>query len=326
MPPEASVIIPTYNGSELIRACLEAVSSQQTSKHYEIIVVDDGSTDNTPEMVREYPGVRLFQQENAGPAAARNHGANEARGKIILFTDDDCIPEPDWLEYMLLALADDVITGAKGAYLTRQPELIARFIQYEYEEKYARLQRLNTIDLIDTYSAAFRRDIFLENGGYDTSFPYASVEDREFSVRLAAKGYRFVFQSQARVWHKHADSLREYICKKYKNGYWNVMTLAKNPSMARGTSDTPFTQKAQIILAGLLLPCLVVAGFIPMAWSAPVAVICLFLATSAPLILRCLRQDVPVGLLAPIFILCRGFSLAAGLFMGFLNRNNWKKA
>jgi len=90
-----SIVIPTFNGASRIGDCLAALVQQTQDRNAEILVVNDGSTDNTVDAVRQYSGVRLITQTNAGPAAARNRGALEARGTIILFTDDDCVPTPD---------------------------------------------------------------------------------------------------------------------------------------------------------------------------------------------------------------------------------------
>ena len=125
------------------------------------------------DVVERYSGVRLITQANAGPAAARNRGVLEAQGTIILFTDDDCVPMPDWLDVMLRPFQDPDVVGVKGVYRTRQKRLMARFVQLEYEDRYRLMAGLPFIDFIDTYSAAFRRDRFLEISGYDTSFPVA---------------------------------------------------------------------------------------------------------------------------------------------------------
>jgi hypothetical protein len=151
-----SVIVPAYNAEATLGDCLAAL--------------------------------QLIRQPNAGPAAARNRGVQAARGEILLFTDADCAPTPDWIERLTEPFRAPEVAGAKGVYRTRQRELVARFVQLEYEDKYARMSRQDRIDFVDTYSAAYRRDVFLANGGFDALFPAASVEDQEFSFRLARKG------------------------------------------------------------------------------------------------------------------------------------------
>src|SRR2546429_9359593 len=101
-----SIIIPTFNGGRRIGKCLDALLKQTPGKDVEILVVNDGSTDNTVDIVKKYPGVRCISQRNAGPAAARNRGVGEAQGSIILLTDDDCIPMADWVDAMLKPFRD----------------------------------------------------------------------------------------------------------------------------------------------------------------------------------------------------------------------------
>src|SRR3974390_3549346 len=95
-----SIIILTFNCEARIAGCLDALLGQTAGKDAEILVVNDGSTDSTAEVVARYPGISLISKSNAGPAAARNRGALEAQGAIILFTDDDCLPAPGWVAAM----------------------------------------------------------------------------------------------------------------------------------------------------------------------------------------------------------------------------------
>ncbi|MCP4108588.1 MAG: glycosyltransferase [Desulfobacteraceae bacterium] len=314
---EVSIIIPTYNGAGILSACLDSIVSQKTDRKYEIIVVNDGSTDNTSEIVKKYNSVTLITQANAGPASARNHGAEKAVGDILLFIDDDCIAEPDWLDAMIKPFEDPKTSGAKGAYLTNQKEWIAKFVQIEYEEKYDELSRHKYIDFIDTYSAAFRRQIFIDERGYDTNFSTASVEDQEFSFRLANMGYKMVFVPRAKVFHTHVTTINSYIRKKFKIGYWKVLALNKNPNKVFGDSHTPLTLKMQILLTTTLflsfLFILTPLGTIPL-----LILITTFLITAIPLTVRCFFRDPIIGILAPLFILLRAIGLTVGLAKGFI--------
>ncbi len=136
-----SVIIPVKDGARTIQDCLRAALDQQgLEAPYEVIVVDDGSQDKTAELA-EAMGVCVLRQANAGPAAARNTGAWKASGDILVFTDSDCEPDSLWLKHLTRPFENPDIVGAKGAYRTRQRSAVARFVQQEYEAKYARLSR-----------------------------------------------------------------------------------------------------------------------------------------------------------------------------------------
>ena len=122
---------------------------------------------------------------------------------------------------------DPTVAGAKGEYQTCQRELVARFVQQEYQDRYDRMARQSQIDFVDTYSAAYRRNIFLAAGGFDTTFPTASVEDQEFSFRLEEQGHRLVFVPGAIVYHQHDRSVGEYVRRKYRIGFWKALVTRR---------------------------------------------------------------------------------------------------
>lgn len=327
-----SVIVPVYNGASVITRCLDALAAQTIPPdRYEIIVVDDGSRDDTAEQVNEWmarhPGrpIRLLRQENAGPAAARNHGARMAQAPILLFTDADCAPMPDWVETMLAAFEDPEVVGVKGAYLTDQRGLVPRFVQAEYEDRYDRMRGLAQIDFIDTYSAGYRREIFLENGGFDPIFTTASVEDQEFSFRLAQKGYRLVFEPRARVRHLHDSDLGEYARRKYFIGFWKALLTRWHPERMVQDSHTPQVLKIQIVLAGLFLACLPLAllglAWPPLRWfgGALVLVVLLFLATALPFLAKLARHSWLLALVGIPMLVTRAVALGAGYLLGTIH-------
>jgi lipopolysaccharide/colanic/teichoic acid biosynthesis glycosyltransferase/GT2 family glycosyltransferase len=314
----ATVIIPAYNAAPTIAPCLQALREQTVPwESLEVIVVDDGSTDETA-AVAEEAGARVVRMVHAGPAAARNAGAGAAHSSLLLFTDADCAPGPRWVESLLQALADAGTAGAKGTYRTEQRGLVPRFVQQEYEDRYARLERQETIDFVDTYAAAYRRDVFLANEGFDPVFPVPSVEDQELSFRLARKGYCLRFAPAAWVWHQHDADLAEYVRRKFGIGYWKALLLHRHPERAVHDSHTPPVLRAQIGLMALLLLSLPLLLPWPALWPLPAAVAAALLLSAVPFTLRCARRDPPVALLAPLLLGARALALGCGLLAGLL--------
>src|SRR3989338_10139137 len=109
-----SVVVVVYNGEKTIAKTITAILRQDFSAELEVIVVDDGSTDRTPEILKTFPQIKFFRQINQGPAAARNKGAELVRGKIIFFTDSDCVPAPDWIKTNLAHYADPSVAVVAG--------------------------------------------------------------------------------------------------------------------------------------------------------------------------------------------------------------------
>lgn len=317
---QVSVIIPTYNTATELIKCVEALQEQNFSKEkYEIIVVDDGSTDSTASILKDYP-VHYYYQKNRGPASARNKGVEMSKGSIILFTDSDCIPAENWISEMVSSLQAPEIVGVKGVYRTAQRKLWARFAQVEFYERYRLLLKNDYIDMIDTYSAGYKKDTFLSINGFDTSFTSANHEDTDLSYKMSLKGYKMVFNPKAVVWHSgHPDTLTKYMRLKFWRGYWRMVVYERYSTKMLKDSYTPQMLKFQILFVFLSVLTLILGLFSPVSmfylffWG-----VLSFIATSLPFMAVALGQDTTIGLLTPFFLFLRALALGCGVFYRLL--------
>jgi glycosyltransferase involved in cell wall biosynthesis len=317
--PEYSVVVPAYQAKDVIGDCVKALNAQNTPRErYEIIVVDDGSTDDTAAVAREAGADQVIICPHRGPAAARNAGVEAASGEIILFTDADCEPPPAWIERIVVPFQDRATDGAKGTYQTRQRSLVARFAQLEYEDKYDKMRGQAHIDFVDTYSAAYRRRVFEQGEGFDPAFPLPANEDIEFSYRLAQLGYKLVFVPEAVVFHHHTDTITGYLRRKYYVGFWRVRMYRLHPNKALSDSHTPQTLKLQIALMACLLGSLMLAIFQPILLFVSAASLVTFSVSTCPFIVKAFRRDPAVAIIAPLLLFSRALALGIGFAIGIL--------
>lgn len=345
--PLFSIIIPAHNAADTILPCLRALANQTVPRcRYEIIVVDDGSTDGTAEVVQQFiqsqemarsarqsvadpagssgPSSllwglsKLIRQSHQGAAVARNTGAQKARADIVLFLDADCVPERTWLERMTQALRQRNVAGVSGVVRTRQTGLIPRFIQAEYDARYKRIAQKPYIDFVSSGTAGYHRQAFAAVGGFATVL--GGAEDVDLSFRLCDAGYRLVFKPRAVVYHSHPESLLAYARRKFIYGYWRSRVYQRHPQKVAGDSRTPFSQKLQIGLVPLIVLSLA-AGFLwPLAWYLAAALVVVFVLTTLSFIVRTIRRDPLVGLIALPVTLVSAIAAAAGLMCGVLHR------
>ena len=316
--PEYSVVVPAYQAAGVIGDCVRALNAQTAARErYEIIVADDGSTDETALAARQAGADRVLILTHRGPAAARNAGVEAAGGEAVLFTDADCEPSPEWLGRMVAPFTDPQVMGVKGTYRTRQRALVARLVQLEFEIRYERMARLPCIDFVDAYAAAYRRPLLLQHGGFDPAYPIPSAEDVDLSFRLARAGHRLVFAPTAWVWHRHPVSLWAYLARKARYGFWRALLYRRYPEKAGRDAHTDPALKAQFVLvalAGLL-------GLGGLAWwplaMAGAVVFATFLATAFPFVRWAWRRDRAVAFAWPLLTFLRvavqGMGLAVGM-------------
>jgi len=309
-----SVIIPTFNAAKTLGSCLVNLTSRNANDEpVEVIIVDGGSSDNTLETAKA-AGARIIQYDGKNPAKGRNQALAIAQGKIICFTNGDCIPGKDWLNIITAPLSNTSIIGCKGSYVTAQQNIVARFVQLEYEEKYDRLRGEETIDFIDGYSAAYRRDILENNDGFDERF--SSLEDQELSYRLASRGYKMVFVQEASVRHDHFTGIGKYWRSKFQTAYWKSQIARKFPDRAYRDSYTPQMLKIQMLLIFGFLFSLALVLATTHANILMFSLSLIFLLSTLPFVLRAWRRDRMVAIVAPFFLAGRATALGFGYFLG----------
>jgi GT2 family glycosyltransferase len=214
--PFISVIIPTYNRPERLRRCLDALcETTYPPDRFEVVVVDDGSrepVDAVVDAVRDRLDVRLVRQANAGPASARNAGAAVAHGEFLAFTDDDCRPAPGWLDSLAGAHADTpeaLLGGWTENALPENP--YARVSQHLVSYLYGYYnERGGGASFFTSNNFAVPAEAFRRLGGFDTAFPLAAGEDREFCDRWREGGLPLRYVPEAVVHHEHAMALRGF--------------------------------------------------------------------------------------------------------------------
>jgi glycosyltransferase involved in cell wall biosynthesis len=211
--PFFSIVVPTHARPRQLAACLQALASlDYPIGRFEVIIVDDGGVIGPDDVVSPFRGrldITLLRQPHAGPAAARNAGAAQARGQFLAFTDDDCAPARDWLWALAARFAstpDCAIGGLTVNALATNPYAIAsqQIIDYLYHYNDAAPDRPR---FFTTNNLALTAGLFHDLGGFDTTFPLAAAEDREFCARWRQHGLPLVYAAEVVVYHAHALTL-----------------------------------------------------------------------------------------------------------------------
>lgn len=238
--PVATIVIPTFARPRQLQACLAALAQQTLAEPWEVVVVDDGSPQSLAGIAPEWAGrldLRVIRQENAGPAAARNRGVQEARGSLIAFTDDDCLPEPHWLERLVGAARERPGALVGGTTVNGLDcELFASTSQLIVDLVYTHFNA----DPDNAYFFASNnvlcpRERFLCLGGFDRSFPRAGAEDRDFCDRWRSTGWPLIWRPDARVEHRHTQTLWTFIDLHIRYGRGAYLYQARRKRRRSGT-------------------------------------------------------------------------------------------
>jgi O-antigen biosynthesis protein len=222
--PFVSVIVCSYNGAKTLAECLDSLG-RINYPAYEAILVDDGSTDDTPEIARHYPNVRYIRQENHGLSSARNAGAAAAKGEVLAYTDSDCLADPDWLYYLIGTLVSGDYAGVGGPNISPPAESWIQACVAAAPGGPSHVLLTDTVaEHIPGCNMAFYRWAFDTVGGFDIDYRKAG-DDVDFCWRLQQEGHVIAFAPTAIVWHHRRFSLGAF--RRQQAGYGEAESMLR---------------------------------------------------------------------------------------------------
>lgn len=222
--PKMSVIVCSYNGASTVESCLMSMQRLRYPD-YEVVFVDDGSTDHTQEILKKFPWVRNIRQKNMGLSYARNVGMHAAKGEIIVYTDSDCEADEDWLYYLALAMVRGKHIGMGGPNLIPdEGSWVADCVGLSPGGPTHVMIDDRTAEHVPGCNMAFYTWAAKLINGFDPQFRKAG-DDVDFIWRLQHLGYSIGFAPAAQVWHYRRNTVKAYI--KQQRGYGEAEALLK---------------------------------------------------------------------------------------------------
>ena len=264
-----SVVVPVRNDPGHLRACLESLAAARGSEDREVIVVDDASTDDSAAVAASLGARVLRLERRAGPAAARNRGAEGARGDIVFFVDADVCVHPETLGQVASAFAADPGIDALFGSYDRQPGASNFLSQYKnLFHHFVHQQGSAEASTFWSGCGAIKRSVFLEMGGFDTSYTRPCIEDIELGARLRRAGRRIVLRRDIQARHLKRWTLPGIVRSDvWDRGVpWTELILREG-----GLPDDLNLRRAQricAVLAYLLVAALLAAAFRPLGLGA----------------------------------------------------------
>lgn len=319
-----SVIVPAYNAQATIAKVIQSICALKFDKPYEVIVVDDGSTDTTASIIKTFDRVKYCYQINAGPASARNHGARIARGEYLAFTDSDCLVHEDWLTELLKCFDDKNIGVVCGSYgIANKESLLARCIHAEIRFRHTKLMP-EFPKAFGGYNFCARKEVFSAVGGFNETYRYASGEDNELSYKILHAGYRIKFNRQALVDHYHPTDPMRYMSEQSRHGQWRVVMYAQYPSMLKGDDYTFWKDIIEPILVYLFIAMLVVTPFIGLTFVQTILNYLVFFLIGEIIMSLIMLREIVGGIYFGFVFFFRAFARTFGFSTGIL-QNFFKK-
>jgi len=247
--PAVSVVIPVYNAAATLAECLTRLF-QSTFVDFEVVVVDDGSTDQSAAIAANFPVHVVPTPGRVGPAAARNVGARAACGALLFFIDSDVMVAPDTLARLAERYARGDVDGLIGvqAAVMRHRDLVSQYKNLWMRWTYAR--QTGDVPLFYTTAAAIRRDAFVRAGGFDEGYGNPNVEDTAFGQKLARLGIRIRVQPELEVEHVKRYSLAGLLRTDFLRAVaLTRLKLRHRAELARNNTSVPASYMASVPVA-----------------------------------------------------------------------------
>lgn len=226
--PKVSVVVATYNGARTLKSCLDSLT-RLNYPDYEVIVVDDGSTDATREIAQRYEQFHYLRQDNHGLSVARNSGIAASRGEIIAFTDSDCRPDADWLNYLVADLLTYEFQGIGGHnFLPPDDSWVAAAVMASPGGPAHVMLTDRDAEHVPGCNMAFFKWVLEDVGGFDAPFCKAG-DDVDVCWRLLERGYRIGFSPAGFVWHYRRSTVAAYLRQQSGYGEAEALLAHKHP-------------------------------------------------------------------------------------------------
>lgn len=229
--PPVSVIVPVLNGEATLRQCLTSLlKTDYPARHREILVVDNGSTDRTEEIVKSFP-VRYLCEPRRGAAFARNRGIEASRGQFLAFTDVDCVVTTNWIREMVRGFDSEEIGGVEGEVMDFPgTSPVERYLARRRTWSRQARDHNPLAPFVVTANVAFRREVFECIGSFDVRFPDAGGEDVDISWRFFRdSGLSINYNPKMVVFHRHRASQRDFFRQQFRNGRALAILQCKYP-------------------------------------------------------------------------------------------------
>jgi len=261
--PKLSVIIPVYNAEDTFRDTLDSLFASKF-KDFEVVLVDDASTDRSMEIARDYDCRVLTMEKNSGPSTARNRGASEARGDILFFTDSDVIVQPDTIEKILKAFEDNPDFSALiGSYTVDTPctDFFSKFknLVHHYTHQ-------NSLDIAITFWAgcgAIKKEAFQSVNGFNEEYKTACIEDIELGYRLTAAGHKILLVKNILVTHNKKYDFIGLVKSDLFNRAIPWTALMLKEGMMRSDLNTTRSNAIGLLSSYMMLSCLILSPVYP---------------------------------------------------------------